>query len=156
MRPSIDEYMMSIAEACAARSTCLRRAVGCVLADARGRVLATGYNGVAAGQAHCNEHNPAAHPSEPTFVAYPHACWGAELPAGQDRCEAIHAEANALVWCREPDAVAVAYVTLPPCVACAKLLLGTPCRRIVCRGEHPQAAAARALWEKAGREWAAL
>ena len=54
-RPSKDEYFLRMAALVAERSTCLRRAVGCVLVDARGHVLATGYNGVAAGQPHCNE-----------------------------------------------------------------------------------------------------
>lgn len=54
-RPSLDRYLMNLAEAAAVRSTCIRRSVGCVLADARGRVLAVAYNGVPSGQPHCNE-----------------------------------------------------------------------------------------------------
>jgi dCMP deaminase len=46
---------MQLALITAQRTTCKRRAVGAVLLNARGHVLATGYNGVAAGQPHCNE-----------------------------------------------------------------------------------------------------
>lgn len=46
---------MKIASVTAKRATCLRRSVGCVLLDKDGFILATGYNGVAAGQPHCNE-----------------------------------------------------------------------------------------------------
>ncbi len=55
MRPSRDEWGLQLAEVTAQRATCLRRSVGCVLVDRHGHVLATGYNGVAAGQLHCNE-----------------------------------------------------------------------------------------------------
>ena len=55
MRPSRDEWALGLAQLTAERSTCLRRHVGCVLLNARGHVLATGYNGVAAGETHCNK-----------------------------------------------------------------------------------------------------
>lgn len=55
MRPTKDEYFLQMATLVASRATCFRRAVGCVLVNERGHVLATGYNGVAAGQPHCNE-----------------------------------------------------------------------------------------------------
>ena len=53
-RPSWDEYFMSIAEQVSGRSTCLRRATGAVLVKDK-RILATGYNGVPKGLAHCEE-----------------------------------------------------------------------------------------------------
>jgi dCMP deaminase len=162
MRPSTDEYLLRLAEVAATRTTCIRRGVGCVLADARGRVLAVAYNGVASGQDHCNE--PAAgivagydfvrmdpHPRS----MYPHACEGFDLPPGQDRCEAIHAEQNALVQCADADRIDTAYVTLGPCKPCAKLLLGTRCRRIVCRADHASLEG-RDLWVRAGRSWEVL
>lgn len=55
MRPSLDEYLMALAEVAATRTTCIRRGVGCTLADKQGHVLAIGYNGVARGMHHCNE-----------------------------------------------------------------------------------------------------
>ena len=45
-RPSKDEYFLAMAVLVAARGTCARRNVGCVLVDSRNHVLATGYNGV--------------------------------------------------------------------------------------------------------------
>lgn len=55
MRLERDEYFLQMAELVARRGTCFRRQVGCVLVNHRGHVLATGYNGVAAGMPHCNE-----------------------------------------------------------------------------------------------------
>jgi dCMP deaminase len=163
-RPTLDQYLMALAKVAASRTTCIRRGVGCVLADSAGRVLAIGYNGVASKMPHCNA---ATHPQTYKAVAgeaqprvynsplYGHVCLGYGLPPGQDSCEAVHAEQNALVQCSDPDRVAVAYVTLSPCKACAKLLLGTGCRRIVFVEEHVDPFS-RELWEKTGRAWQKL
>lgn len=139
MRPSRDELYLKIASLVATRSTCSRRSVGAVLVDDRGRILATGYNGVAAGRPHCNEGHP---------------CPGASCPSGTglDSCEAIHAEQNAILLLKDPWLVDTCYLTTTPCISCLKLLLGTSCRRIVALGEYPHSEAKR-WWEEAGREW---
>src|SRR3954468_11705710 len=51
-RPSWDEYFMTITRQVAERSTCLRAKVGAVIVRDR-NILATGYNGWAAGLPHC-------------------------------------------------------------------------------------------------------
>lgn len=134
---------MGVAALTALRSTCARRQVGCVLLDAKGRVLATGYNGSAQGQPHCVE-----------VVGY---CPGRDSPSGTnlDGCLAIHAEQNALLQCGDVDAVEVCYTTTAPCVTCAKLLLNTACRRVVFLEPYAPSVA-EALWRSAGREWFAL
>lgn len=148
MRPSRDEWAMELASLTAKRATCLRRQVGCVLLNQRGHVLATGYNGVAAGQPHCNQYDHF-HP-----VGFPDACIGAHAPSGTnlDGCQAIHAEQNALLQCRDVYIIHTAYVTASPCLTCCKLLLNTSCERICYIEEYPQPAA-RELWVAAGRQW---
>lgn len=183
MRPTRDEWAMSLAKATALRATCLRRQVGCVLLNARGHVLATGYNGVAAGLPHCNEQHvgvcgnvglgPMAYKltelraydpdsireDGPVWVVdyHPNACPGHDAPSGQglDACQAIHSEQNALLQCRDPWQIDTAYVTASPCVTCLKLLLNTSCRRIVYSQEYPHPEA-RAMWERAERLWEQL
>lgn len=144
-RPTKDDIYVNVALLVARRSTCLRRAVGCVLANKDGNVLATGYNGVARGLPHCNE-----------FVgnSYPHACPGSRAPSGQDldKCEAIHAEQNALLQCKDVQEIDTVYVTTSPCVTCTKLLLNTSARRIVFLEAYTHSAA-QSLWERAGRVW---
>ena len=110
-RPKIPVYFLRLAELVATRATCARRAVGCVLTDAGNRVLATGYNGVPAGEPHCVGETP---------------CPGAGEPSGTglDRCEAIHAEQNALLQLRRgSDEVRACFSTTFPCAHCLKLLL---------------------------------
>jgi len=138
MRPTRDDVYLEMAELVAKRGTCPRRAVGCVLVDRRGRVLATGYNGVASGRPHCSEGFP---------------CPGAECPSGTslDKCEAIHAEQNAILLLQDPWSVYTVYLTASPCVSCVKLLLGTSAKRIVCREVYPHADAIQ-WWKRAGRE----
>ncbi len=149
MRPTRDQWALEVARVTAKRSTCLRRNVGCVLLDAKGHVLSTGYNGVASGLPHCNE--PASWVGE---VKYPFACEGAASPSGTnlDGCQAIHAEQNALLQCRDPYAIDTCYVTTSPCMTCVKLLLNTSCRRIVFSEAYPHKEAGE-LWTRAGRLW---
>lgn len=138
MRPSNDDIYLRMAELIAERGTCARRQVGCVLVGSRGRVLSMGYNGVAAGRPHCRGESP---------------CAGVGLPSGQglDKCEAIHAEQNAILMLPSPWEVEAAYVTVTPCLSCVKLLLGTSCRRLVCRELYPHAEAID-WWKSSGRQ----
>lgn len=134
--------MLRVAVETSTGSTCARRAVGCVLIDVRGKVLATGYNGPASGLPHCNEGHP---------------CPGAFAPSGTnlDMCEAIHAEQNALLQCSDVHQIDTCYCTASPCITCVKLLLNTSCRRIVFMEAYPHGEA-RLLWERTGRTWEQL
>lgn len=145
MRATSDRYFMDMAELVSTRSTCLRRAVGCVLVNARNHVLSTGYNGVARHMPHCNEYD-LFHPT-----GFPHACEGAHSKSGTDLnlCKAIHAEQNALLQCRDVFEIDTCYVTVSPCVHCMKLLLNTSCTRIVAPTIYDEEATN--LWLAAGR-----
>ena len=161
MRPSVDQWAMRMAVVVASRSTCLRRSVGCVLLDKRNHVLATGYNGVAAGMSHCNhiESTPVGHKDHWTdagkfIVEHPYACSGANSPSGTnlDGCEAIHAEQNALIQCRSPHDIFTVYTTSSPCVQCVKMLMNTSARRIVFLEEYPHSRA-KDMWTDSGGLW---
>lgn len=53
-RDSWDKYFLNVAKLVASRSTCPRASVGAVITS-NNRVVATGYNGAAAGEAHCDD-----------------------------------------------------------------------------------------------------
>lgn len=150
-RPLIVQYGLALARVASTRSTCLRRSVGCVLLDDRGRVLSIGYNGVPSGCPHCNEVTQNVNGTE----IYGNACPGARSASGThlDDCYAIHAEQNALLQCRDPDSVVTCCVTTSPCVMCVKLLLNLPvCKTIAFLDEYTQPSA-KQLWEQSGRLW---
>ena len=141
MRPDKDTWCLRLAALTAERATCARRAVGCVLINSLGHVLATGYNGPPRGFQHCTTDSP---------------CGGAALPSGTglEFCEAVHAEQNALLQCKDVEFIDTCYVTTAPCVTCVKLLLNTGCRRIVFHDAYPHMAASYELWVVRGaRDW---
>lgn len=111
------EWFLRIAETVAARSSCARRAVGAVVVDGVGYILATGYNGPARGQPNCTEVR----------------CPGAEAPPGTDldACIAIHAEVNAIAQARNIKEATALYCTVSPCIHCAKILGNLPALRRV-------------------------
>lgn len=130
------EYFSRLAELVSLRATCARRKVGCVLVNERGHIIATGYNGVPAGHRHCID--------DP--------CPGASFASGEglDRCEAIHAEQNALLQCRNVQEIAYAYTTTQPCMTCTKLLLNTSCHTIIYNEPYAHSEAEK-LWTGNGR-----
>lgn len=138
-RYSKDEYFTDMALLVSKRGTCTRRQVGCVLINSLSHVIATGYNGPPSGFTHCID-SP---------------CPGALQPPGMglDLCEAVHAEQNALLQCKNIWDISVAYCTDSPCVHCVKLLLNTSCNRIVFIREYPHARS-RELWlSRGGNTW---
>src|SRR5688572_2973877 len=159
-RPPIEVTMMNVAYEMARRTTCLRRAVGCVLTNKHNHILSTGYNGVAKGEAHCNlgvlRYDERDDLANKWLWQYPHACPGAVAKSGSqlDECYALHAEWNALLQCRDPQAIERAYVTTSPCVTCVKLFLNTSCKSIyfveAYEAHHDKA---RELWTRGGRKW---
>lgn len=122
-RLDFDTYCLSIAELVSKRSTCVRRAVGCVLTDTKNHIVATGYNGVPKGFTHC--------------INKP--CDGATYPSGEglDFCMAVHAEINALLQLRSDDSL-TCYLTTTPCVQCAKAICNSNVKRIVAKEWYSQ------------------
>ena len=112
MRASWDQYFMEIAEIVKTRSTCLRRQVGAVIVKDN-RIITTGYNGAPSGTHHCTDVG---------------TCQRIELnvPSGErhELCRALHAEQNAIIQAANIGVStegATLYVTLQPCVICAKM-----------------------------------
>lgn len=131
-RIETDEYFVKMARLVSLRGACVRRQVGCVLTNNLNHVVATGYNGRARGVDNCLE-SP---------------CDGGELDSGLglERCEAIHAEANALLQCKDVGEINTAYCTTAPCIHCVKLLMNTDCNRIVFQDTYPHMEESEKLW----------
>jgi len=127
VRPSWDDYFMSIAAEVATRSTCTRRHIGAVVVRDK-RVLATGYNNVPTGLEHCTTRG----------------CLRDELgiPSGErhELCRGIHAEQNAVVQAAKygtPIDGATMYTTTQPCILCGKIMINAGIKEIVFAGNYP-------------------
>ena len=121
-RASWDEYFLELARTTSTRATCARRKHGAVIVQGR-RIVATGYNGGPSGYGHCDE------------GACPRAASGARQGHDYERCIAIHAEANALLYSSpEERAGASLYCTGAPCFGCAKLIANAGIGEVVAGG----------------------
>lgn len=119
MRQSKHEYYLSIAAQVARRSTCNRRQYGAVIVR-DDRIIATGYNGSARGQANCCDTGTCAREGLPHNRGYTSAC------------PAVHAECNALMSAGREAQGAVLYLAgwdhgerIPdpePCEMCMRLI----------------------------------
>jgi len=139
--PGYDDWFMDIAKVVAARSTCSRRAVGCVIVSKSNHILATGYNGVPSGIEHCT--------STP--------CAGSSFATGEglDSCQALHAEQNAIARLIDAEKAHTLYCTTAPCISCTKLISATSIQRIVC--DVPYKKSGQQFWvEVLGRDWSEM
>lgn len=132
-RISQDDYFMMIAITVSKRGNCFRRQVGCVIVNDHNEILSTGYNGVPKGVPHCTRET----------------CKRADKPSGSmftDICPAVHAEANALLQCRNIWEIKRIYVTEKPCLICTSMLLNTGCTEIIYLNEYGLNDKPQQLW----------
>lgn len=108
-RPAFDDIYMELAVNLARRSHCIKRHVGAVLVKDT-RIISIGYNGPPSGTANCD-------------IEWPEEGCPRDSKGG---CSlAIHAEQNAILYAvKNKMGVegATLYVTLSPCLACARII----------------------------------
>lgn len=108
-RPEFDDIFMELAVNLAKRSHCIKRHVGAVLAKDT-RIISIGYNGPPAGTHNCDDEWPEQ---------------GCPRDSKGGCSLAIHAEQNAILYAvKNKTSVegATLYVTLSPCLACARII----------------------------------
>lgn len=116
-KPSFDDIYMELAEKLALRSHCVKAQVGAVLARDT-RIVSLGYNGPPAGTHNCD-------------VEWP----GEGCPRdSKGSCSlALHAEQNAILYAARNNGSiegSTLYVTLSPCIACARVIFSTGIRKV--------------------------
>ena len=125
-----DHRFMEMAQLVSTWASCYQeeRKIGAVSVKDK-RVMTTGYNGAPAGVSTCVERGE---------------CLRKKLgiPSGtrHEMCYAVHAEQNAIIQAAKVGVStegATIYITLQPCVICAKMLVNAGITRIVHRGEYP-------------------
>jgi dCMP deaminase len=139
-RPDWDTYFMDIARVVSSRGNCSRRKVGAVAVSDH-RIISTGYNGTPRGIRNCCEGGCA-------------RC-ASNAPSGSalSECVCSHAEENAITQAayhgvRTKDAIL--YVTISPCLTCAKMIINSGIREVVYGGNYAFNEQTRALFAEAG------
>lgn len=117
-RPHFDDIFMELAVNLAKRSHCIKAQVGAVLTKET-RIISIGYNGPPAGTHNCDDEFP--------DVGCPRDSKGS--------CSlALHAEQNAILYAAKNGsdiAGSTLYVTLSPCIACARIIYSMKIERVI-------------------------
>ena len=129
----VDQVYLQMASILSKRSTCLDKQVGCLFVNSKNEIIASGYNGAPRGEVHCTDRGFCNKEKTGNLV---------------NNCMSAHAEQNAILQCRVPEQIHTVYTTLSPCVTCVKILMNTPCKRIVFINEHKHPEA-RNMWKGA-------
>lgn len=119
IRPDWQKYFMDIAMVVYSRSTCLKRNVEAVLVKDK-RIISTGYNGTAKGTINCID-------------GWCSRC-NANIPSGTnlDLCICLHAEESAIMGILSERLRGFdLYVTLFPCILCAKKIIQSGISKII-------------------------
>ena len=110
-----DNAYMEMAEAFSKLSYAERHKVGCVIVSPKGQIISQGYNGTPSGRDNSCEYTN-------------------EYGELVTKPEVLHAETNAISKCAKWQAStdgATLYVTLSPCINCAKLIIQAGIKRVV-------------------------
>ena len=116
-KPSFDDIYMELADNLSKKSHCVKMKVGAVITKDT-RIVSLGYNGPPAGTHNCDE--------EWADTGCPRDSKGG--------CSlAIHAECNAILYAAKNRVTledATLYVTLSPCLACARMIFATGIKKV--------------------------
>jgi len=131
---------MELANVVSTRSNCSRRHVGAVIVRNR-HILSTGYNGTPYGVTNCFE------------GGCPRCANATKSGTHLDECLCVHAEQNAICQAAQHGHAidgATAYVTISPCLTCAKLLINAGIREVVYAGEYAFLDTVKDIFKQAG------
>lgn len=124
-RPSFDEIYMELAQNLALRSHCVKAKVGAVLTKDT-RIISLGYNGPPAGTHNCD-------------IEWPET--GCPRDSKGSCSLALHAEQNAILYAAKnnvPIDDCTLYVTLSPCIACARIIYTTGIKRVFYKDSYAE------------------
>ena len=145
-RPGWDEYFMNIAEVVATRSNCSRRHVGAVIVRNR-HILATGYNGTPHGVKNCFD------------GGCPRCAHTTQSGSHLEECLCVHAEQNAICQAAlHGHAVedSTVYVTISPCLTCAKLIINAGITEVVYGGDYAFLDTVKDIFKQSGVKYRKL
>jgi dCMP deaminase len=135
-RPSWDEYFLNLVTLIGARATCDRGRTSCIIVKDK-RILSTGYVGSPIGAKHCDEVGHEMH----TIVH--------EDGSQSRHCiRTSHAEQNAIANAARFGVAlegSTAYMHMAPCYTCAKMMINSGIKRVVCAVDYHSAKRAKEI-----------
>lgn len=143
IRPDWDHYFMDIANVVAERSTCDRGRTSCVIARDK-QILVTGYAGAPKGLPHCDE---VGHLFNETIHE--------DGTKSQHCVRTAHAEQNAIAQAAKLGIAidgATLYCKMTPCFTCAKIIINSGIRRVVCEKKYHAGKESEEMFKQAGLE----
>lgn len=117
-KPDFDDIFMELAVNLALKSHCIKRKVGAVLTKDT-RIISIGYNGPPADTHNCDEEWPTE---------------GCPRDSKGSCSLALHAEQNAILFAVKNGTSienATLYVTLSPCIACARVIFSMKISKVI-------------------------
>jgi dCMP deaminase len=142
LRPSINQTLLEIANTVSKRSTCSRRNNGAVIADSRGVILSTGYNGSLSGMRHCDhECDCGIELMSSVAQVMSNSDHHESCPAHPSNgcTTAVHAEANSVYFAARKGVSVegcLIYCTTEPCVKCAEAIIQSGICEVVYQQEY--------------------
>ena len=139
-RPSWDEYFLGIVKAVSERATCDRGKTGVVIVKNK-RIISTGYVGSPIGLPHCDE---VGHQMKTTVH---------EDGTHTQHCvRTSHAEENAIIQAARHGISllnATIYCKMTPCYHCAKMIINSGIKRVVCEKDYHASKDTKEIFKKA-------
>lgn len=123
--PGFDDIYMDLAQTLARKSHCVKMQVGAVLTKDT-RIISLGYNGPPAGTHNCDQEWPET---------------GCPRDSKGGCSLAIHAEQNAILYAAKNNVSVegtTLYVTLSPCLACAKVVFTSGIKKVIFLNSYAQ------------------
>ncbi len=140
VRPTWDEYFMSIARVVAMRSNCMKRKIAAIIVKDM-RVISTGYNGTPRGAKNCNE------------GGCPRCNGMAQSGTALDECLCCHGEENAITQAAYHGTSlkgSTLYTTFAPCLLCTKMIINSGIAEVVFNQDYPLNETALSLLKECG------
>lgn len=143
VRPSWDEYFIHLANLVGERGTCDRGQCGALVTKEK-RIVSTGYAGSPCGCAHCDDVGHEMH----TVIH--------EDGSKSDHCiRTTHAEQNAICQAARFGIAldgGTIYVKMAPCYTCAKMIINSGIKRVVCAQDYHASTRSKEIFKEAGVE----
>lgn len=142
-RPSWDEYFIEITKIVGTRATCDRGRSGCVITKDK-RIIATGYVGAPVNLPHCDDIGHEMHTVIHKDNKQTRHC-----------IRTTHAEQNAICQAARFGIAldrATLYCNMTPCYVCAKMIINSGIKRIVCRKDYHASKRSKEIFKQANIE----